>query len=180
MIPQRIVLASAAGLMSALLLGACDASNDSASGAGSGAAPVVTTVSDPAASAPVSAPASGGDTVTVRAEAVKGAGRVVTDGQGMVLYRYGKDRPSPSRWTCAGACTRTWRPVIVEDSVRTTGVDKNLLGTVHRNGMKQLTLAGWPLYRYAGDVKAGLMNGQGKDKEWYAITPSGGALTVTG
>ncbi|WP_234335877.1 hypothetical protein [Streptomyces sp. NRRL S-1022] len=119
-------------------------------------------------------------TVTVRAEAVKGAGRVVTDDQGMVLYRYGMDRPSPSRWTCAGACTRMWRPVIVEDPVRTTGVDKNLLGTVHRKGMKQLTLAGWPLYRYAGDVKAGQMNGQGKDKEWYAITPSGGALLVTG
>ncbi|MGW7256394.1 hypothetical protein [Streptomyces sp. NPDC054834] len=195
MIPQRIVLASAAGLASALLLGACGASDDSASGTSPGsAAPVATAASDPAASAPASSspaattPAVGGNsgsghmatTTMVMAKAMKGAGSVVTDDKGMTLYRYSKDQATPSKWTCAGACTQTWMPVIVGDSVQTSGVEKGLLGTVHRNGMKQLTLAGWPLYRYVGDTEAGQVNGQGQGKEWYAVTPSGQKSAVTG
>ncbi|GHE13659.1 hypothetical protein [Streptomyces alanosinicus] len=119
-------------------------------------------------------------TTMVMAKAVKGTGGIVTDDKGMTLYRYGRDQAHPSKWTCAGSCTRTWMPVIVEGPVQTSGVEESLLGTVHRNGMKQLTLAGWPLYRYAGDTKAGQMNGQGKDKEWYAITPSGRNSVITG
>jgi len=177
-IQHRIVLASAAGLVCAFLLAACDSSNSDASG--TGAAGVAPVASAPATSAPAtSAPAGGGDagsgqTATVRAEAVKGGGSVVTDGTGATLYRYDKDRPNPSRWTCAGACVKTWIPVIVPDSVQTVGVEKSLLGTVHRDGRKQLTLGGWPLYRYVGDMGAGQLNGQGKDGEWYAVTPAGG------
>ena len=180
-IQHRIVLASAAGLVCAFLLAACDSSNSDASGtSAAGVAPVA---SAPVASAAAtSAPAGGGNsgsgqtaaTATVRAEAVQGGGSVVTDGTGATLYRYDKDRPNPSRWTCAGACVKTWIPVIVPDSVQTVGVDKSLLGTVHRDGRKQLTLGGWPLYRYVGDTRAGEVNGQGKDGEWFAVTPGGG------
>jgi len=183
-IQHRIVLASAAGLVCAFLLAACDSSNSDASG--TGAAGVAPVASAPATSAPAtSAPAGGGDagsgqTATVRAEAVKGGGSVVTDGTGATLYRYDKDRPNPSRWTCAGECVKTWIPVIVPDSVRTVGVEKSLLGTVHRDGRKQLTLGGWPLYRYVGDMGAGQVNGQGKDGQWYAVTPSGGKSDVSG
>ena len=31
----------------------------------------------------------------------------------------------------------------------------------------------WPLYRYAGDAKAGDTNGQGSGGVWFAVTPSG-------
>ncbi|GAA2480709.1 hypothetical protein GCM10010276_16740 [Streptomyces longisporus] len=181
-IQHRIVLASAAGLVCAFLLAACDSMNGGASGTSAvGVAPVT---SAPAASAPVGGGASGSgqtaSTVTVRAEAVKGGGSVVTDGTGATLYRYDRDRPHPSRWTCAGACVKTWIPVIVSDSVQTVGVEKSLLGTVHRNGRKQLTLGGWPLYRYVGDTGAGQLNGQGKGGQWYAVTPAGGKAAVTG
>ncbi|MEU2774129.1 hypothetical protein ABZ646_14605 [Streptomyces sp. NPDC007162] len=107
------------------------------------------------------------------ARTLSGVGIVVTDDRGLALYRYDKDQPSPSKWTCSGACTKTWIPVIVQDSVQTSGVEKSLLGTVHRNGRTQLTLAGWPLYRYVGDTAAGQVNGQGKNGEWYAVTPAG-------
>jgi predicted lipoprotein with Yx(FWY)xxD motif len=116
----------------------------------------------------------------VKAETLKGMGSVVTDNQGMTLYRYDKDEPSPSKWTCSGACTKTWVPVIVQSSVQTSGVEKSLLGTVHRNGLTQLTLAGWPLYRYIGDTAAQQANGQGKDKEWYAVTPTGQKSAASG
>lgn len=195
MIPQRIVLASAAGLVSAFLLAACGSSDDHASGTNAGsAAPVATAASDPATSAPAtsaptaSAPADAGNsggghmatTTLLMAKAVKGMGTLVTDDKGMTLYRYDKDQASPSKWTCAGACTKTWMPVMVQGSVRTMGVEKGLLGTVHRNGMKQVTLAGWPLYRYMGDTSAGQMNGQRMNGQWYAVTPTGHKSAMTG
>ncbi|MGW5245520.1 hypothetical protein ACWEQN_16950 [Streptomyces sp. NPDC004129] len=186
MIPRRTVPSLVVGLASVFLLGACSSSNSTSPG---GAAPVAPAASNPVTSAPAtSAPAANGNpgsgqigtTTTVTTRAMKGMGSVVTDDKGMTLYRYDKDQPTPSKWTCAGACTKTWIPVIVQDSVQTSGVEKSLLGTVHRKGMKQLTLAGWPLYRYVGDTEAGQANGQGKDKEWYAVTPSGQKSTATG
>ncbi|MFF4489910.1 hypothetical protein ACFY0F_25985 [Streptomyces sp. NPDC001544] len=114
------------------------------------------------------------------AKAIEGMGNVVTDDKGMTLYRYDKDQPAPSKWTCSGACTKTWMPVIVQDSVKTAGVANSLLGTVHRDGKKQLTLAGWPLYRYLGDTTSGQANGQAKDQQWYAVTPSGQKSAKTG
>ncbi|MFF4506446.1 hypothetical protein [Streptomyces sp. NPDC001401] len=188
--PHRVLLASAAGLASVFLLAACGSSNDNASGTSPVAsAPATTAAADPTTSAPAaSAPADGGNsgsgqsatTTLVTAKAMTGVGDVVTDEKGRALYRYDKDRPNPSRWTCTGDCVKTWIPVIVPDSVRTAGVRKTLLGTVHRDGQKQLTLGGWPLYRYAGDTAAGQLNGQGKDGQWYAVTPSGDKATGTG
>ena len=185
MIQQRIVLLSAAGLAAALLLGACGSSTDQ-TGAGTSpgsTAPVATAASESGTSAPAGSGDSGSGhmamTTMLMAKAVRGMGSMVTDDKGMTLYRYDKDQPTPSKWTCAGQCTKTWMPVMVQDSVQTMGVEKSLLGTVHREGMKQLTLGGWPLYRYMGDTTAGQMNGQGKDKAWYAVTTSGKKSTMT-
>ncbi|MFI6403247.1 hypothetical protein [Streptomyces sp. NPDC050548] len=180
--PRRIVPNLVAGIASVFLLGACGSSNDTGT-APAVVAPAATTSSAPAPSASASAPGdaggSPGTTASVTATSVSGAGIVVTDDKGLALYRYDKDEPNPSKWTCKGACVKTWIPVIVQDSVGTSGVAQSLLGTVHRNGQKQLTLAGWPLYRYVGDTAAGQLNGQGKDGEWYAVTPSGGKSTAT-
>jgi predicted lipoprotein with Yx(FWY)xxD motif len=186
LIPRRILLSLVVGLAASFLLGACDSSNGTGSDSAASVAPAA---SDPATSTPVASPSkagassSSGDgttTTAVTAKAMNGLGNVVTDNNGKTLYRFDKDEPSPSKWTCKGACTMTWIPVIVQDSVQTSGVEKSLLGTVHRNGLKQLTLAGWPLYRYVGDTAAGEANGQGKDNAWYAITPSGQKSAVSG
>lgn len=104
-----------------------------------------------ATSAPAGSGSSGSGhmatTTMPAAMAMKGMGSVVTDDKGMTLYRYDRHQPTPSKWTCSGECTKAWMLVIVQDSVQTLGVEKSLLGTVHRDGMKQLTLCGWPLYR---------------------------------
>ncbi|MGW3130202.1 hypothetical protein [Streptomyces sp. NPDC001076] len=187
MIPRRIGPSLALGLASAFLLGACGSSNGTDTGNAAPVAPVTSATSatsDPAASAPAAAgsPASEqpATTTVVMARTAQGLGSIVTDDKGLTLYRYDKDQPNPSKWTCSGTCTKTWLPVIVPESVQTSGVEKSLLGTVHRNGETQLTLAGWPLYRYVGDTAAGQTNGQGKDQEWYAVTPSGQKSTATG
>lgn len=180
MIPRRIVLSLVAGLASTLLLGACGSSNSAGSGDTATVAPAASAPTATATAA--STPATGATTTayTVTAKAVDGVGTVVTDTNGMTLYRYDKDEPNPSKWTCSGACVKTWIPVIVPESVQTSGVEKSLLGTVHRDGQPQLTLAGWPLYRYVGDTVAGQANGQGKDGEWYAVAPSGQKTAATG
>ncbi|WP_089104499.1 hypothetical protein [Streptomyces hyaluromycini] len=184
MIPRRIGPSLAAGLASAFLLVACSSSNGSDTAGTAPVAPATSAAPTPATSAPaaVSSPANGqtATTAAVLTRAAQGLGSIVTDENGLTLYRYDKDEPNPSKWTCSGACTKTWLPVIVPESVQTSGVEKSLLGTVHRNGETQLTLAGWPLYRYVGDTAAGQTNGQGKDQEWYAVTPSGQKSSVTG
>ncbi|MFE2423044.1 hypothetical protein [Streptomyces hokutonensis] len=186
MIQPRIVLLSAAGLASAFLLVACGSSTDGASSGTSsvGAAPVATAASESVTSTPAVSGDSGSGhmatTTMLMVKTVKGMGSVVTDDKGMTLYRYDMDQANPSRSTCSGECAKTWMPVMAQDSVQTMGVEKSLLGSVGRDGMKQLTLGGWPLYRYMGDTAAGQMNGQAKAKMWYAVTPSGKKSTMTG
>jgi len=41
------------------------------------------------------------------------------------------------------------------------------------DGTTQGTYGGYALYRFAGDTHGGQANGQGLEKEWYAIAPSG-------
>ncbi|MFG2776901.1 hypothetical protein ACGFY7_03455 [Streptomyces prunicolor] len=180
--PRRIVLSLVAGLASTLLLGACGYSDSTGSDSAATVAPAASTPATTASAPAAATPAAGATATafTVTAGTVDGVGTVVTDTNGMTLYRYDKDEPNPSKWTCSGACVKTWIPVIVPESVQTSGVARSLLGTVHRDGQPQLTLAGWPLYRYVGDTAAGEANGQGKDGEWYAVAPSGQKAATTG
>ena len=61
------------------------------------------------------------------------------------------------------------------------GIDKNKLGSVTRaDGTKQLTIGGWPVYRYSGDKAAGETTGQGVGKVWFAVTPAGKKAVATG
>ena len=54
------------------------------------------------------------------------------------------------------------------------GVEQRLVGTVTRaDGSIQLTLAGSPLYRFAGDTRPGETRGQGVGGTWFAVTPAG-------
>ncbi|WP_367128907.1 hypothetical protein [Saccharothrix sp. HUAS TT1] len=101
-------------------------------------------------------------------------GWFVADAGGFALYRFDKDTAKPPKSNCDAACLELWPPVLVSDHTMTSGVDPTLVGSVARaDGSKQVTLAGWPLYRYAGDKKAGDLAGQGKGGTWFAVTPEG-------
>ncbi|MFE9748695.1 hypothetical protein ACFYOT_27620 [Saccharothrix saharensis] len=101
-------------------------------------------------------------------------GWFVADAGGFTLYRYDKDTAKPPKSNCAAECVAMWPPVLVSDHTMTSGVDPTLVGSVARaDGKKQVTLAGWPLYRYAGDKKAGDLTGQGQGGAWFAVTPEG-------
>ena len=106
-------------------------------------------------------------------------GQIVTTGSGRTVYRFDLDTSSPSKSNCSGSCATYWPPVLVTGSgmPAVTGVSSSLLGEVTRaDGSKQLTLAGWPLYTYAGDSGAGMASGQGLDAsggKWWAVTATG-------
>jgi predicted lipoprotein with Yx(FWY)xxD motif len=102
-------------------------------------------------------------------------GKVVEDQKGFVLYRFDDDGDDPAKSNCNGDCAKVWPPALTNDGKPTLkGVDSKLVGTVTRaDGTKQLTLKGWPLYRYVGDKKAGQWKGQNVNGKWFVITPTG-------
>ncbi|MER6619134.1 SCO0930 family lipoprotein [Streptomyces sp. NPDC000931] len=101
-------------------------------------------------------------------------GKVVTDSLGLTLYRFDQDTAEPPASNCEDDCAKTWPPVPAEDATAGEGIDKALLGSVDRaDGTKQLTVAGWPAYRYVKDVNAGDVKGQGVGGKWYALNPQG-------
>jgi predicted lipoprotein with Yx(FWY)xxD motif len=107
------------------------------------------------------------------------AGTYLVDGKGRTLYLFQKDSKNKSR--CAGDCAVDWPPLLTTGKPKVSGlVRKSLLGTTTRkDGSKQVTYDGHPVYHYIGDVKSGDMNGQGISAfgaRWYAVTPSGRRL----
>ncbi|MFD8979293.1 SCO0930 family lipoprotein [Streptomyces sp. NPDC059564] len=101
-------------------------------------------------------------------------GSVLTDGAGFTLYRFDKDTAKPPTSNCDGDCAKTWPVVPAGDATAAAGMDPALLGeVVRKDGSKQLTVAGWPAYRFAKDTKAGDLNGQGVGGTWFALAPDG-------
>jgi predicted lipoprotein with Yx(FWY)xxD motif len=85
-------------------------------------------------------------------------GKILFDARGRVLYTYSTDRRTkPSR--CYGICAREWPVYFAKGRLRAgKGVRQSLIGTTRRrDGRRQVTYNGWPLYYYAhegpGEVK---------------------------
>ncbi|MFE7098040.1 SCO0930 family lipoprotein [Streptomyces erythrochromogenes] len=101
-------------------------------------------------------------------------GSVLTDSAGLTLYRFDKDTAKPPKSNCEGDCAKTWPVVAAGDVTAASGMDPSLLGEVVRSdGTKQLTVAGWPAYRFNKDAKPGDINGQGVGGVWFAFGPDG-------
>ncbi|MBE1499297.1 putative lipoprotein with Yx(FWY)xxD motif [Amycolatopsis lexingtonensis] len=106
---------------------------------------------------------------------VANVGQVLTDQNGMTLYRFDKDTAKPPKSNCDGDCAKAWPPLLSTGDVEVQGVDKSLVGKVTRSdGTEQITVGGWALYRYAKDTKAGEATGQGVGGAWYAANAKGG------
>ncbi len=101
---------------------------------------------------------------------------VVVNGAGLTLYRFDKDTAKPSKSTCNGECAKTWPPVLVTPSSKVflAGIRKSAVGTVKRDdGTLQLTVGGWPAYRFVKDIKPGDTLGQGVGGTWFGLAPNG-------
>jgi predicted lipoprotein with Yx(FWY)xxD motif len=103
-------------------------------------------------------------------------GRVLFDGRGYVLYAFTRDTKGHS--TCYGACARAWPVYFAKSGLKAgNGVNRSVLGTTkRRDGRRQVTYAGRPLYYYVGDTKAGQIRCQNVAEfggTWLIVRPSG-------
>lgn len=103
-------------------------------------------------------------------------GTVVVDGQGFTLYRFDEDTTRPPVSNCADECARKFPPVLATPGtpLNLEGVPQEAVGTINRpDGAVQLTLGGWPVYRFSGDARPGSVSGQGVNGTWAAVKPDG-------
>ncbi|MFJ8308986.1 MULTISPECIES: hypothetical protein [unclassified Streptomyces] len=155
---------------------------------GSGTSSTPSSTPTPSATSSSSGSSAGGSSAQPGADTLSTAkadkvGTVVVDNKGFVLYRFDQDTAKPtSKSNCYGTCATLWPPALATGSVNVKGIDKSLVGTVTRaDGSKQLTLAGWPLYRYSKDDQPHEAYGQGVAGTWFAATPTGAkAASSTG
>ncbi len=123
------------------------------------------------------APAAPSSGVTVKTASVAKLGTVLVNESGLTLYRFtASDKKGSS--SCTGGCASVWSPLFaVGKTSAGTGVAASKLGTIKRsNGRMQVTYAGYPLYRYAADAKAGSDKGEGVGGTWFAVAPSGAVV----
>jgi predicted lipoprotein with Yx(FWY)xxD motif len=112
--------------------------------------------------------------------AITPVGTVATS-DGFTLYRFAKDNTKPSTSTCTGECVTAWPPVLGDGLPAVQGIPSNLIGTVGRpDGNQQLTLNGWPLYRFAKDAVPGDVKGEGVGGTWQAIGVDGKPAATDG
>jgi predicted lipoprotein with Yx(FWY)xxD motif len=112
-------------------------------------------------------------TLTIRSSAY---GRILFDGRGFVLYAFTRD--SKGRSACYGACAKAWPVYYAKTRPRAgPGIKRALLGTTkRRDGRRQVTFAGRPLYYYVGDRRPGQILCQNVVEyggNWLVVQPSG-------
>ena len=160
---------AAMAAVAAIALTACSAGPDGTAdpyGYGGGSGEVA---------APATLAAPEGTVLTANSTAQLGT--VVIDGLGWTLYRFDDDTAEPPASNCAGDCATAWPPVLAEPGspLVLEGVAQEAIGTITRaDGAVQLTLGGWPVYRYAADSAPGATDGHGVGEKWFAVNPEGG------
>lgn len=130
------------------------------------------------AGAALATTAAAGSKATVKTAKSAGFGVVLVDASGRTLYRYTPDKKGHS--SCTGQCLAYWPALVVKASAKPVagaGVKASLLGTIKAaHGLRQVTYAGYPLYRYKGDKKAGEFEGQGESSVWWVVNAKGGLV----
>jgi predicted lipoprotein with Yx(FWY)xxD motif len=103
-------------------------------------------------------------------------GKILFAGNGRVLYGFTRDRRNgPSR--CYGDCAAAWPVYFAKGTLNAgAGVKQSLVGTIRRrDGRRQVTYNGWPLYYYAhekaGEVKC--QNVETHGGTWLVVRPAG-------
>ncbi len=102
-------------------------------------------------------------------------GPMLFDRSGQAIYLFDKEATSTPR--CYGACAKAWPPVLTSGSPQGSGAVRDpLLGTTPRkDGSRQVTYAGHPLYFYAHEGKNEVLchNVSEFGGLWLVVTPSG-------
>jgi predicted lipoprotein with Yx(FWY)xxD motif len=131
--------------------------------------------------------------VAKNAEVTNQAGSTTTESivvsHGFAVYELTGDSARHPECTKGNSCFMFWPPVKVSSARKLSKAPgiHGRLGVWRRNGFLQLTLAGHPLYRYAGDSQRDHATGQGIQSfggRWHVVkaatgTTSAGTTTTT-
>ncbi|WP_369275888.1 hypothetical protein AB5J55_43520 [Streptomyces sp. R11] len=106
---------------------------------------------------------------------VKGVSADIVTINGWTAYRFEADEHKPTKVNCLYDCLVTWPPALTDGSeVKVSGIDKNLVSTVKRaDGYEQVTLGGWPLYKFKEDKAKTDTKGEGVGGNWSVVKPDG-------
>jgi predicted lipoprotein with Yx(FWY)xxD motif len=159
----------------ALLATACGSTSSPAgSSSGSGASSSAPASTSTAGTTSNSSSASGITTASTS------KGTVLVNSKGRTLYWFAIDTPTTSK--CNGTCAGYWPPVLGKPSMAAGAKLTGKFGTIKRaNGQIQATYDGHPLYTFASDTAAGMVNGNGVNTSgglWWAMTPSAAKLSA--
>jgi predicted lipoprotein with Yx(FWY)xxD motif len=105
---------------------------------------------------------------------------IVVTPRGHAVYTLSGDSKRHPKCTKSNQCFSFWPPVTVSSSKKMSkpaGI-KGKLGVWRRNGLRQLTLAGHPLYRFATDTSRDHATGEGIKTfggTWHVIETKGSA-----
>jgi predicted lipoprotein with Yx(FWY)xxD motif len=96
--------------------------------------------------------------VTVATATVPGVGVILVDNKGHALYTL--TDANGAAVACTGACVGVWPPYTVAASAKVKGA-KGVKSLSKTSDTNQVTSAGLPLYRFAGDSHAKTAAGEG-------------------
>ena len=95
-------------------------------------------------------------------------GKYLADMSGITLYYSSKDTPDFSH--CTDECLAEWQPFYQETIKTTDGYKAKDFGTLTRkDGQKQTTYKGYPLYYYQKDYLPGDTKGHGLNNTWFVV-----------
>jgi predicted lipoprotein with Yx(FWY)xxD motif len=107
---------------------------------------------------------------------------LVVTATGRTLYRHTGE--TSHHLLCVGMCTRVWPPLTVASAstvlVRGPGVTGTLTKFRRPDGRWQVTLRGYPLYRFASDHRGGDVHGQNVEHVWFVVPARASAPPASG
>lgn len=103
-------------------------------------------------------------------------GKFLADEKGMALYMFTKDTANVSN--CYEECEIAWPPLLTLTGPELgEGTDSALVGeTTRKDGSKQVTYNGMPLYYWEKDMAPGDTTGQNVGTVWFLVAPDGTAI----
>lgn len=94
--------------------------------------------------------------------------RYLTDSKGMTLYYFTLDTDGTS--ACYGDCEKAWPVFYAKDLTVSSDLSAADFGTTTRkDGKKETTYKGWPLYYWVQDQKPGDMTGENVHGVWFIL-----------
>jgi len=104
--------------------------------------------------------------MSIQVQTASDGTKYLTDSKGMTLYYFTLDTDGQS--ACYGPCEQHWPVFYAKDVMVSSDLNAADFGTITRkDGSKETTYKGWPLYYWSQDKNPGDMSGEGVGGVWF-------------